>query len=64
MLFYLTVAASGWYGEGCTLELVRTLFPLITVEGFTDCFYFCEQDLFRCGVGSQVMHRINQVLSR
>ena len=63
MLFYLTVAAGGWYGEGCALELVRTLFPLITVEGFANRFYFCEQNLFRCSMGSQVMHRIDQVLS-
>jgi hypothetical protein len=63
MSFYLTVAASGWYGEGCALELVRPLFPFITVEGLADRFYFSEQNMFRCGMGSQVMHGINKVLS-
>ena len=61
--FYLAVATSGWYGEGCALEVVRPLFPLITVEGFADCFDFCEQDLLRRSMSSQVMHGINEVLS-
>ena len=63
MSFYLTVATSGWYGKRRALELVRSLFPLIAVEGFTDRFYLCEQNMLRCRMGSQVMHRINKVLS-
>jgi len=63
MSLYLTVATSGWYGERCTLELVRSLFPLIPVEDFADRFYFCKQNLLRRSMGSQVVHGINKVLS-
>jgi hypothetical protein len=40
------LAAGGWYGEGCALEIVRSLFPLITVKGLADRFYFSKQNLF------------------
>lgn len=63
MSFYLTVATSGWYGKGCALEIVWSLFPLIAVEGSANRFYLCEQNMLRRGVGSQVMHRIDKVLS-
>ena len=62
MSFYLTAATRGWYGEGSALELVRPLFPLITVEGLADSFHFCEQNMFRRRVGSQVMDGINKGL--
>lgn len=61
---YLAVAAGGWYGEGRALEIVWLLFPLIAVEGLANRFYFCKQDLLRCGMRGQVVHRIDKVLSR
>ena len=63
MSFYLTAATSCWYGEGRALELVWPLFPLITVEGLTNSFHFCEQNMLRRSVCSQVMDGINKVLS-
>lgn len=63
MPFYLAVSTTGWYRKGCTFELVWSLLPLITVEGFANRFYLCEQYLFRRSMGSQVMHRIDKVLS-
>jgi hypothetical protein len=51
MPLYLAVAASGWYGEGCALEIVWSLFPLVAVKGLANGFYFSKQDLFRCGMG-------------
>ena len=63
MSFYLTVATTGWYRERCALELVRSLFPFVALERFANRFDLREQNLLRCSMRRQIVHRIDKVLS-